>query len=332
MQKEIKEILKDSDSDHTLDRLELRDDLVGNCNADLNDRVSVITLRAVGEVLDIDTRAGNDRGDGCKSVRDIMVSETDSCGTRVGDGNGRIIYGILDVTGGEELAKLLCRHNCAVVLAFSGRCAKVGNAYRILHTTSLRRGEVGNVSSYFSRLKCNLDVSGVNEIGTGKVGSALSETGRKFTDGSIKMSWTAALSIDESLGAEALLLSSPTATLEVGGKTVDREGCYALIGYGERESDGETSRVVVVPSIYLTENDAMISNAYANRDFLYALLDTLDADAQTMPYHCRMSIVTQTTLENLTVGTARIMTALILLLPVPLTVTGAVVLLRRKYR
>lgn len=175
-------------------------------------------------------------------------------------------------------------------------------------------------------------MSVTSEIGTGKVGSALSDTVRKFTDGAIKMSWTAALSIDASKGAEALLLSSPTATLEAGGKTVDREGSYALIGYGERERDGETSRVVVIPSIYLTESSAMISNAYANRDFLYALLDTMDEDAQTMPYHCRMSIVTQTALENLTVGTARLFLALTLLLPVALAVTGTVVLLRRKYR
>ncbi len=169
-------------------------------------------------------------------------------------------------------------------------------------------------------------------IGTGKIGSVLSEAVRKHTNGAIKMSWTAALSIDESKGAEALLLSSPTATLEAGGKTVDREGSYALIGYGERERDGATSRVVVVPSVYLTESGAMISNAYANRDFLYALLDTLDESEQTMPYHCRMAIVTQTTLENLTVGTARLLTALTLLLPAALAVTGTVVLLRRKYR
>ena len=169
-------------------------------------------------------------------------------------------------------------------------------------------------------------------IGTGKIGSVLSEAVRKHTNGAIKMSWTAALSIDESKGAEALLLSSPTATLEAGGKTVDREGSYALIGYGERERDGATSRVVVVPSVYLTESGAMISNAYANRDFLYALLDTLDESEQTMPYHCRMAIVTQTTLENLTVGTARLLTVLTLLLPAALAVTGTVVLLRRKYR
>jgi len=84
--------------------------------------------------------------------------------------------------------------------------------------------------------------------------------------------------------------------------------------------------------VYLTESGAMISNAYANRDFLYALLDTLDESEQTMPYHCRMAIVTQTTLENLTVGTARLLTALTLLLPAALAVTGTVVLLRRKYR
>ena len=93
-----------------------------------------------------------------------------------------------------------------------------------------------------------------------------------------------------------------------------------------------TSRLVVVPSAYYATSESMVSNAYANRNLLYALTEELTPDGQTMPYGCRTVLLSTDTLENLSYGTARRLSALLLLLPAALAVTGAVVHLRRKHR
>ena len=195
--------------------------------------------------------------------------------------------------------------------------------------TASEAGEVGLVRDTTGAVSTD-GMSVQCRFGTGTLATRLREEVETYADGSVKLPWTGALTLDASLGAEALLTASPTSVLYAGGEVIDREGSYALVGYGEREREGQTSRVVVVPSAYLTESGAMISNGYANRDFLYALLASLDEDAGIMPMNCRMALITDTTLENLTLGTARWITAAVLTVPVALGVVGFVILLRRR--
>jgi hypothetical protein len=76
---------------------------------------------------------------------------------------------------------------------------------------------------------------------------------------------------------------------------------------------------------------ADIVNGYANGDFLYALFDDFYG-RDGMPYGCDVIRADTTILENLTMGTARIYTALILAVPVAVAVAGAVILVKRKNR
>ncbi len=174
-------------------------------------------------------------------------------------------------------------------------------------------------------------MSVVCDFADGPVADALAQTVRRSNDSRVLLSWTGRLQLDPSRGAQALLRASSSATVNAAGQTIDREGSYALIGYGERDHGEHTSRVIVIPSIYLATSEAMVSNGYANRDFLYALMEQLGTE-QAMPYSCRTGLLTATTLENLTMGTARALTAALLAIPAALAVVGVAVVLRRKYR
>ena len=150
-------------------------------------------------------------------------------------------------------------------------------------------------------------------------------------DGNVIVSKAAALEIDESRGASALLLSSSASVAEAGGKTVNERGSYCIAAASERDTDGGKAKIFVISSIYLAVSDSLITNGYSNRDFVYALLDEFYG-AGKVPYGCKVSLYDTTTLENLKLGTAKIYTALIMAVPLLVAVTGAVVIVRRKNR
>jgi hypothetical protein len=87
----------------------------------------------------------------------------------------------------------------------------------------------------------------------------------------------------------------------------------------------------VCPSIYLSATDAMITNGYSNKDFIYSLFDVC-FDKGAMPYGCNSVIFSDGTLENLTMGQARWYTALLIAIPAMLGVVGLFVMIRRKNR
>ena len=70
---------------------------------------------------------------------------------------------------------------------------------------------------------------------------------------------------------------------------------------------------------------------YANKDFIYALCDTL-FEMDSMTYGCNSYVYDDTILENLTMGTAKIYTALLLAIPVLISAVGAILIIRRKNR
>lgn len=132
--------------------------------------------------------------------------------------------------------------------------------------------------------------------------------------------------------AKALLLSSPSSVAEAGGKTVDTDGSYAIAAYSTKDNgQREDAKMFFVPSVYLTATDAMITNGYSNKDFLYSLFDVYYEKGE-MPYGCNSLIFDSGILENLTMGTARWLTAALLAIPFAIAATGVVVIVRRKNR
>lgn len=152
----------------------------------------------------------------------------------------------------------------------------------------------------------------------------------KDLGGSIIVRTVAALEL--SGGASPLLLSSSASSVHAGGETVESAGNYVIAACSVKEyEDGASARLVVVPSVYLTATDAIVTNAYSNKDFLYSLFDVFYGHGE-MPYGCHSVVYDNDILENLTMGEARLYTALLIALPVMLAGVGVFVTVRRKNR
>ena len=133
-------------------------------------------------------------------------------------------------------------------------------------------------------------------------------------------------------GAKAVLLSSATSVAEAGGNTVDKSGSYPIAAVSYKENDeGARAEMFVCPSIYFSATDAMITNGYSNKDFLYSLYDVC-FEQGNMPYGCNSVIFDDGTLENLTMGAARWYTVLLIAIPAAIAAFGLVVTIRRKNR
>lgn len=153
-----------------------------------------------------------------------------------------------------------------------------------------------------------------------------------YSDGGVLLADTGALKLDNSLGAYPLLTSSPSANLAASGEVIDSDGTYAVASYTERKNEnGTLARVVVIPTIYLTAQDALISEGYTNTDFLYSVFYAL-FNAKSAPLGCKTVTYNTTVLENLTMQNARIYTALVMALPVALGIVGTVIIVRRRNR
>jgi len=132
--------------------------------------------------------------------------------------------------------------------------------------------------------------------------------------------------------AKPLLVTSESSVCQSGGETTDTSGRYAVAAYSTRENySEEPAKLFFIPSIYIATSDAMISNGYLNKDFLYSLFDVY-FDMGMMPYGTKSFLYDNEMLENLTMGTARIYTAILIAIPAALAVAGGVILIRRKNR
>lgn len=148
----------------------------------------------------------------------------------------------------------------------------------------------------------------------------------------VLMSEVASLELDSSIGARPLLVSGSTSSTHAGGETTDSEGGYAVVAYSKRaEKDGKESTVLVIPSAYITAADAFLSENYSNKDFLYASLEVLFGSLSA-PKGCNQVMYRSAILENLTMGRAKIYTAIIIAIPVALAILGAITIIRRKNR
>ncbi|MBQ8719784.1 MAG: Gldg family protein [Clostridia bacterium] len=148
----------------------------------------------------------------------------------------------------------------------------------------------------------------------------------------------AALTLDAGSNAQPILKSSGGSVLQSGGKTVNSDGGYCIAATStvenepsESNADGKDGKLFVVPSIYLTAADALIANGYSNKDFVYSVFEEIAA-TKNIPYNCNTVVYDTQTLENLSMGTARLYTALIMAIPAAIAVVGAVVIIKRKNR
>ena len=142
----------------------------------------------------------------------------------------------------------------------------------------------------------------------------------------------AALTLKEGSSAQPILKSSQSSVLQSGGVTVNSDGEYCIAATATVKGEGgEDGKIFVVPSIYLTAADALVTNGYSNKDFVFSVFEEI-ADTKNLPYNCNTVVYDTQTLENLSMGTARIYTSVIMAIPVCLAVVGAVVIIKRKNR
>lgn len=132
--------------------------------------------------------------------------------------------------------------------------------------------------------------------------------------------------------AMPILTSSSSSVLEADGETVNTDGRYTIAACSILENDlTSEAKMFVMSDGMLTASDAIVTDGYSNKDFLYSLFDSF-FDKGDMPYGCRSIIYNEAVLENLTMGTAKTYTAVLLAIPTALIAVGAFVLVRRKNR
>ena len=154
---------------------------------------------------------------------------------------------------------------------------------------------------------------------------------KQYASGGIVIREASALNL--SGNAKAILKSSKSSICEVGQSVTDRGGSYTVAASVSvtDELTGKVGNIFVVPSVFLTASDALISNRYSNRDFIYSLFEELYG-SKNMPHGCNFVTYVSDDVQNLTMGAAKLYTALLLTIPCALAIVGAVVIIRRKNR
>ena len=171
----------------------------------------------------------------------------------------------------------------------------------------------------------------VAEHASGELATKIGENVDKYSDNDVIIREAGALTVTGT--AEALLTSSKSANCENGGVVTKTGGSFPIAAYNTVSSaDGkEQGSIFVVSSIYMTVSDALVTNGYSNKDFMYSLLEHLYG-AENMPYGCQSVLYDSNVLENLTMSTANLYTAIVIAVPAIIAVVGAVVVIRRKNR
>lgn len=132
--------------------------------------------------------------------------------------------------------------------------------------------------------------------------------------------------------ATELLVSSSSATTLANGVTTDTEGDYCLAATATVVNDGgDNANIIVLATSYITATDAIVSDGYSNKDFVYAVFDELFS-AELPPYGCKSIVFETDNLQGLTMGSARAFTVIAIVIPVIIAAIGAVVVIKRKRR
>ena len=170
----------------------------------------------------------------------------------------------------------------------------------------------------------------IANIANSELGSKINSTVSSFSDGGVIIREVAALDLSGS--AKPLLTSSESAICETAGVVTRTEGSFTVAAYNEfKTTSGKTAKIAVVPSVYVAVADALVTNGYSNKDFLFSLFEELYGSV-TPPYGCNAVLYQTSILENLTMGKAYMYTAIVMAVPALLAIGGTAVIIKRKNR
>lgn len=166
----------------------------------------------------------------------------------------------------------------------------------------------------------------VTSLGSGDAAARLGGIMSKYSNGGVLVSQSSVIEL--SGNAEALLVSSNQSSSLRGDEATDNGGGYCTAAIS---TDANGGTVFVTSGVFLASGDLLATQSYANREFVISLFDEY-FDAPTAPYGCNTVLTNRTTLQNLTMSTARTYTVLLMLIPAALAVVGAVITIKRKNR
>ena len=196
--------------------------------------------------------------------------------------------------------------------------------------TESERGTIKNIIKDSNNAITTDGFTLVADFADNDIASAIGGTVGDYSDGNVIVRQAAALELSGS--AVPLLVTTPSSVLEADGARVDSEGSYPVAACAKISVGGaKTASVCVISSVYTAVSDALITDGYSNTDFFYSLFDNFYGQ-DGMPYGCDIERWDNFFLENLTMGRARLYTAIIMAIPAALAVTGSVIVYKRKYR
>ncbi len=169
----------------------------------------------------------------------------------------------------------------------------------------------------------------VADVSSEGIGASVSEKLKEYEAEGIIISHSASLKLEG--GASPLLVTSGSSSTYAGDKQTDKSGNYCIAATASYPNEENSGNILVVPSIYMTANDALYSSGYANREFLYAVTEEIFG-VENVPIGCGIIHFNSGVLQNLTAKSMRVYTVLIFTIPAALAVLGTVVVVRRKNR
>ena len=170
----------------------------------------------------------------------------------------------------------------------------------------------------------------VGRFNTEGVGNDIHNAILPYTDGNVLIYRCGALELSE--GASPLLYASASSELYASGKSMDKSGNYVLCAKGTRQGEEGESSLFLVPSVYITASDAVLSNTYSNREFLLGIFSEVFGISGELPYGTRAVQTVTDLIEDLSLREARMYTLIAFLPALLLVGVGAYVLIRRKHK
>lgn len=174
----------------------------------------------------------------------------------------------------------------------------------------------------------------VGEYTEDELAKSIRTATEKYGSGKVLLREAAALvcSSGKKATAVAVLESSSGAVCLANGVTTDREGSYALAANAVVANEGgKDANVFVLATSYIAATDAIVSDGYSNKDFIYAVFSEVFS-AELPPYGCRSIVFETDTLQGLTMGAARAYTVIAVVIPIAIAAVGAVIAIKRKRR
>ncbi len=160
------------------------------------------------------------------------------------------------------------------------------------------------------------------------VASAIKDRVSSVNDGGMLVRECGAFSVDSTLGARELFVSSSSSSLFANDSVISDSGNYTLGAYSENANGG---KVFALSTVYFTASDAIVSGGYANADIVFGVFESVFGDSD-LPFGTSAITFISGMLDNLPRWQADIYTAIIMAIPLAIAALGAAVHIRRKHR